>query len=1172
MANDQSVSFTVRVKDAASAALKEIEKAADHVTEKLFSFKDILKDLTAAAAAFSLAEIVKDMVELGVSADKTFRTIAANLPTFTEGIARLKEEIESLADASGRSIEELEQTAATISKLGVSSAEELQQQLAAATKLADATGSSVEETAQLLIQLRREFHLTGEEALETAAKLASATQGKVSVTELFSAFQASAPIFQKFGIDVDTATKAIVALIQKGDGLRQVRSEIGQLDKAGIEEYASQAKIAGDAMEQLSKRAALNEASTAATLERLKNSWKESLEGIYGHIQTFVAGAYTLFEKMGGVSGQLERMGFLGTAAAYRALTFKSTPVLSSTFTNVGTANPAAPHVMTAEEKKQAEEAALAQKKLALQLDETATKEKLAADNARVLAKAQGEDLVIAVESALAAATGHAAQAAAAAIDERALKLKNEIALNNELSIAQKERLLNEVELTRLIDQAKNAAQPALQKAAGAIAGVGAPGTTPQDSVTAINAAAQELIASDVEILKVNNADADIKKALLDLDKKRAEILKGMVTVQKDGNVDLKRSMQDTVEQARAIRDAADGALQLAGAFGLVDQKTTNTLRSVVEIATQIPVVASQLAGLGKSDAQGNPLATIGSVVGSILPIAGGLATIASSVLGGKDQAELEHQKVIEDNSAALRHLSETIKGVVVPPGAYSAAGQAIDTLIKHGSTAGSQYAFGGIGVKADLSGLTPLQIDELNAAAKALGITLDGTEATFLQLKAAIDKAEPGLEKAYLEQQKQEQEDLHVRLLRAQGLNAEADAEEFAEKQTREMDAAIAAHADQATIDALATTQAAEATAFHAQQAQKAAEDLLNAATTFADQYDQIHHVTDPTQQFADKAKAYAGAGGALGDLFKGFDLAHLSPGDIAKLDASFQDLFDKIKNSPDSVDTAGLSIDDLIQALLDLDKSAQNASSSAENAARSFSDLSSSISDYEDVHDITDPYQQVGDRSKAFKIDLSQYDLKTKAGRDGALSYLVGLWDYPGLDPNIKLEVKSLIDSIRHLPPLDGSTDLGALGGAGSGATSAVAAGYQNLTTIQGDRLADLELRHLNVSLESRDYLKEIRDSLTIRFQPPALTTVNAPSSAPQSSSGGGGGGGPSVVVNVGGVTLNGASGDASAFAGQISAELARQISIALGRGLIQQAINRGTIDVASPFVGSQ
>ncbi len=336
---DKSVSFTVAVKDAATAELQKIQNAAKKTAEGFLDFKGIIGELMPALGALSIGVIVKDIIDLGVATDKTFRGIASNLPTFTQGIGELKESLTDLANLSGRSIEEIRGLASEIAKMGVSSAEDLKKQAEAATALADVSGTGLSESARLLIQLRREFGLTGEQALDTAAKLTQVGRGKVDIGELFAAFQRATPTFQEFGIDVDTATRAIIALVSHGDGMRQVGTVLKGLDGAGIRDLAAQAHVAGDEMADFNSRLTLARDGAEKTGQRIKNEFTVSLEDLAERVLPVVTkyldGIVGLFDVLRGsvdklnlatVNGELRNM-----VANYDSLG-KAGTILSETF------------------------------------------------------------------------------------------------------------------------------------------------------------------------------------------------------------------------------------------------------------------------------------------------------------------------------------------------------------------------------------------------------------------------------------------------------------------------------------------------------------------------------------------------------------------------------------------------------------------------------------------------------------------------------------------------------------------------------------------------------------------------------------------------------------------------------------------------------------------------
>lgn len=57
--------------------------------------------VAASAAGVALVAVIGKAIELSIEADKQFRAIAASLPTFTEGIGELQEQLDAVAVKSG---------------------------------------------------------------------------------------------------------------------------------------------------------------------------------------------------------------------------------------------------------------------------------------------------------------------------------------------------------------------------------------------------------------------------------------------------------------------------------------------------------------------------------------------------------------------------------------------------------------------------------------------------------------------------------------------------------------------------------------------------------------------------------------------------------------------------------------------------------------------------------------------------------------------------------------------------------------------------------------------------------------------------------------------------------------------------------------------------------------
>lgn len=171
---------------------------------------------------------------------------------------------------------------------------------------------------------------------------------------------------------------------------------------------------------------------------------------------------------------------------------------------------------------------------------------------------------------------------------------------------------------------------------------------------------------------------------------------------------------------AREMQQAADGALQLAAAFGSIDQSSARALRSISQIAGNIPALEQALAagsGLG--------------IVSAALPIAGALA----SLVGGDARRREELRK----NTEALRELTDKagLLGIGVSGVQASQARATLAQLFAE---------------QQRIEGLTGQRIDPRRAAqslgiglgslerlAAELGITLGDSTKSFRQLEAAL-------------------------------------------------------------------------------------------------------------------------------------------------------------------------------------------------------------------------------------------------------------------------------------------------------------------------------------------------------------------------------------------------------------------------------------------------
>lgn len=280
--------------------------------------------LKIAAVGAALTAVTAKAIGAATAVDTMQRQLAANLPTGNQGIGQLTSEIDAVAEASGRATDEVRAAAVEIAKLGVTGPEEVRQRLTAAAELADATGTDLTSTVQSLDQIMDLFNLSAGQAEQTLANIASAARGRVDIESAFQAFQSAAPKIRELGIDSETATKAIIALLDQGRSGKQIMQAFSTLDADGIRQYAEQAKIAAGALEDLRSRAQDVRDGAEQNTQRLKNSFMKALEdlgqqilpGVIVEMQaaTAVVNAFTHATETGAtaVQGYLQQLSIVG--------------------------------------------------------------------------------------------------------------------------------------------------------------------------------------------------------------------------------------------------------------------------------------------------------------------------------------------------------------------------------------------------------------------------------------------------------------------------------------------------------------------------------------------------------------------------------------------------------------------------------------------------------------------------------------------------------------------------------------------------------------------------------------------------------------------------------------------------------------------------------------------
>jgi hypothetical protein len=352
------------------------------------------------------------------------------------------------------------------------------------------------------------------------------------------------------------------------------------------------------------------------------------------------------------------------------------------------------------------------------------------------------------VAAAAAAATGSAAESARQAVEHQTTALLKQINASNVLDEAEKNRLRTEVAITDAMGHATAEATAAAERIAATIAQIELSQSRGQlpgvGNLNQLNAeslnASQQMRELEAKGLKNSQAYRDYQQQIVTIEQQRQKIL-ALIAGQVAGEAkDAERDTALIQEQARVLQQAADGAVQLAEAFGLVDRNVGNVLRSVTQVATGIRPLVDALKNFhsGALGSDGKPLATFATVIGAALPIAGGLASlISASGFFGNSAKDEAFRRTMEQNTLALQKLTGVVGllGSNSLTGNQATAGAAVATQLHAGGIAGDNV----FARLAAIRALTPAQIADLTEAAKQYGITLDGTVDSYQRATTAI-------------------------------------------------------------------------------------------------------------------------------------------------------------------------------------------------------------------------------------------------------------------------------------------------------------------------------------------------------------------------------------------------------------------------------------------------
>ncbi len=209
------------VKDALKELSREIPFASQGMRLLEAVAGSIPAQLTLAAGAMAL--VAFEAIKMADEVNRSLRVIQNQVP----GAAKSFKELQDIVREAGES-DPLAHTQAeiagigrVISRNGVPSLKQFKENLDLVLKASAATGEEAATVAEGLDLVSDAFQLTGKDLQETFAKIVVATNGLVPLPDLFQQLGRGATTLKAFGIDAETAARAVASFADAGIPARE---------------------------------------------------------------------------------------------------------------------------------------------------------------------------------------------------------------------------------------------------------------------------------------------------------------------------------------------------------------------------------------------------------------------------------------------------------------------------------------------------------------------------------------------------------------------------------------------------------------------------------------------------------------------------------------------------------------------------------------------------------------------------------------------------------------------------------------------------------------------------------------------------------------------------------------------------------------------------------------
>lgn len=627
-----------------------------------------LADLIARRPGIAAAAAVAAIVSIGVAATKMAGDVDREGQKLGDTFPKIARQAEDLSNTFGVARTEVLKLYKTLQDRGEATPEGLTAAATAALQLNQAlhgTPSQLDGLAASLGDLRDLFHVESSQSGTLAATLFALTQGKVPLADFMADLQVAAPIIRQYGLSLNQVGPALIAFRQEGlNTSKQVAGALKTQLEGGtgtLHAYAAGAVTAAEAHVRLQAQLEKTGHQTGVLADQVRERASNALIDFGTKVLPLVANALenivTLLDQVGGRSSAFDSLDQLQALGGRSATT--RTALGGQAFRNlreqIGDGDFSLGELSTGQLEALRRSLRDLEPLFAQMPEQRTQMARMRQEINNLLAPAPGG-------TAPGAGDAHGSGTGGTAIGLLRSQLEALAGSVGAQAITRLEELRRKVQ--GLISDLGAAPDPA---ALGRLQAFLAQVNTAIGAQREFNKALDESRAA-MDAVKDAARQADAK-AQHQIDDRAAAAKQGARAAAAKEADQLAEALRRTKEEAgqasanvqstaRQLEQAVKGALDLAAAFGVIDEATRRVLESVAQVAAGIGPLADAIDKMGGKE--GSALTQTANLVATALPVLGGLAALASSLFGESPEAKAQRE-ALKHNTEAIEELSQNV-------------------------------------------------------------------------------------------------------------------------------------------------------------------------------------------------------------------------------------------------------------------------------------------------------------------------------------------------------------------------------------------------------------------------------------------------------------------------------------------------------------------------------